>query len=116
MVGEDEAGRGVEDSSSAISPGPNAKFDYEVGIISPATSSSGCHKNDVAFGAAFDAEIAVYLTEFEELVVIHPVRRDRMNHERRLFDGVKHFCHGGKVPKWRRGGKVVGAIKILDRR
>src|SRR5439155_12710545 len=78
-VREIEAGGRTEDLSGAVAAGPLFKLENEFAVPTPATSCFRRHNDDVSFGGAFDPQIAIELTELEELFVIHVNDRARMD-------------------------------------
>src|SRR3989441_313824 len=85
-VGEIEAGGRTEDLAGAVAAGPLFKQENQLAASPSAASCFWRHNDDVSFRGAFDPQIAIELTELEELLVIHVNDRPRMDDQRLLPD------------------------------
>src|SRR2546423_1770843 len=75
-----------------------------------AASSFRTHNENVSVCGAFDAQIAVELAEFEELLLVHVQRRARVD-----LDWFKNVCHALMMPNRRRACKSTALVQAARR-
>lgn len=84
-IREGEAGRGTKHLSGTVEFGPLLELSHQPGTTVSTAAALRYHNDNVSFSRTFELQIAVELTKFEELLVIHVNRRSGVNDER-LFE------------------------------
>jgi len=74
MIWQNETGRGTEETAFAVALSPIAENLSQFPTSISTASSFWCHNNDVSVRGALDLQIAIDLTELEELLIVHMKR------------------------------------------